>query len=373
MRFWQALRSLDWVATAAAGLLICLGLAMLFSSTYTTPQAFTARFTKQLIVALMSLGGYFFIARVPYHTWRRFAPFFYSLGVAGLIFVALTASVIRGAASRLVIFGVQIQPSEFMRILLIVGLAYAFCYTQRLNGKFITISCILVGLPILLIGLEPDFGMAALLAAIWLAMLVFLGLSWRALAALGIIMVVGLAGAWQSLAEYQQQRLITFLDPARDPLGAGYNINQSIVALGSGYLFGRGLGHGPQSRLNFLPERHTDFIFASIGEELGFAGILLVITLYSILLWRIIRIAHLTQDLFGELLAVGAFFVLFIGFTVSAGMNMGLLPVTGIPLPLVSYGGSNLMSTMLLLGIVQSVYVHSKWVQAPPPEISQVT
>ena len=145
---------------------------------------------------------------------------------------------------------------------------------------------------------------------------------------------------------------------------------QSIVALGSGRLFGRGLGHGPQSQLKFLPEQHTDFIFASIGEELGFVGVTVVIILYAILLWRILVIARTTQDLFGQLLCVGTFLVFLLSFVVAVGMNMGLLPVTGIPLPLVSYGGSNLLSTFVLLGIVQSVRVYSKWVQAPPGEIS---
>jgi len=146
-----------------------------------------------------------------------------------------------------------------------------------------------------------------------------------------------------------------------------------MVALGSGGWLGRGLGHGPQSQLQFLPERHTDFFLASLGEELGLLGVAVVLSLYTIVLWRILRVARTTQDKFGRLLAVGVFGLLLVSLLVGGGMNMGILPVTGIPLPLLSYGGSNLVSTFMLLGIVQSVYAYSKWVQAPPVEISQLT
>ena len=145
------------------------------------------------------------------------------------------------------------------------------------------------------------------------------------------------------------------------------------MALGSGRIVGRGLGHGPQSQLEFLPERHTDFILSSIGEELGFIGVFLILLLYGILLWRILRIAQTTNDNFGRLLATGTFTILLISLTVSAGMNMGLIPVTGIPLPMLSYGGSSLLSTFVLLGLVQSVHVYSKWAQSPPMEITNLT
>lgn len=367
------IKSIDWVALTCAFLLMCIGLATLFSATYIDPAAFTARFIKQAIVAAAGLIALALVIRFPYHRWQRSVPIIYVLGILSLILVAATARVVRGAASRLSLFGFEIQPSEFMRIILVISLAYTFCYFQKMGWKYFVFSAGVTVIPIALVSLEPDLGMAALLGGIWLTMLVFLGLSWRMLTGLTIVGFTFVAGTWQWLAGYQQQRLLTFLDPASDPLGAGYNVTQSIVALGSGYIIGRGLGHGPQSQLKFLPEQHTDFIFASIGEELGFAGITLILLLYSTLLWRMIRTARLTRDVFGELIVIGAFFTLLIGFVVSAGMNMGLLPVTGIPLPLVSYGGSNLLSTLILLGIVQSVHVHSRWIQAPPAEISHIT
>ena len=222
--------------------------------------------------------------------------------------------------------------------------------------------------------LEPDIGEAALIITLWVAMMIFIGTPWRYLFSFGFLGAIGFWAAWYWMfVDYQKARIITFIDPTSDPLGAGYNVMQSIVALGSGGLLGRGLGHGPQSQLKFLPEQHTDFILASIGEELGFIGIALVFFLYTILLWRILKIARITQDPFGQYLAVGAFIMLLTSFFVSPGMNMGLLPVTGIPLPMVSFGGSNMVSTFIMLAVIQSIHVHGKWVQKPPSEITHLT
>ncbi|MEX1997494.1 MAG: rod shape-determining protein RodA [Candidatus Andersenbacteria bacterium] len=374
MRLREVIRSLDWVLVGAALLLVCIGLAMLFSATYTQQGLFSSRFMRQGAAFIGALGAALLVTRIPYHTFSRYAPTLYVVGLAGLVIVYLTAQVIRGTASRLSVIGLQLQPSEFMKVTLVVILAWLIARRGQLDRWTLLFTSVIVGLPVALIMLEPDLGVAILLLAVWVALIVFMGLSWRAVSALGIASVAAIAIAWRWLfVEYQKDRLLVFLDPTSDPLGAGYNIVQSIVALGSGRLAGRGLGHGPQSQLQFLPEQHTDFILASIGEELGFVGVSVVIILYVVLLWRILHIARSTRDLFGQLLAVGSFLVLFVSFVVSVGMNMGLLPVTGIPLPLVSYGGSNLVSTFLLLAIVESVHVHSKWVQPPPVEISYFT
>ncbi|MEX2054880.1 MAG: FtsW/RodA/SpoVE family cell cycle protein, partial [Candidatus Andersenbacteria bacterium] len=282
--------------------------------------------------------------------------------------------VIRGTASRLALFGVQVQPSEFMKVAMVVSLAWLFAHHARLTWQVFAKSVVLIAIPVVLIMLEPDLGVAMLLLSLWGALLIFLGLQIKAMIALGLLSGASFFAAWHWLfADYQRSRILVFLDPTSDPLGAGYNVVQSIVALGSGRLFGRGLGHGPQSQLQFLPEQHTDFIFSSIGEELGFIGVLVVVVLYAVVLWRILIIARSTRDPFGQLLAVSTFLILLVSFVVSAGMNMGLLPVTGIPLPLVSYGGSNLVTTFVLLGIVESVRVYSKWVQAPPTEFTHLT
>jgi rod shape determining protein RodA len=295
----------------------------------------------------------------------------YAAGVGGLFIVFFTGQVVRGTVSRLELFGFQLQPSELMKIALLISLAALLAKKRGATWSALWRSFGLVIIPAGLVLAEPDLGVAVLLLTLWLGLLVFAGLPGRAAAALSVLGAAGAAVAWQFLLPYQQDRLRIFLDPASDPLGAGYNIVQSIVALGSGRLLGRGLGHGPQSQLSFLPERHTDFILASIGEELGFIGICLVLVLYGVMLWRVLLIARNTRDPFGSYLAAGVYILTLVSLVVGAGMNMGLLPVTGLPVPLLSYGGSNLLTTFILLGIVQSVHMHSKWVQAPPSEISQ--
>lgn len=373
MRWREVVFSLDWIIMATTLLLVCLGLAMLFSATYTDQTLLVSRFVRQAIVALIGLIGFLALARLPYHFFYRSSWVLYGLGIGGLLLVALTAPAVRGSASRLAVIGIQLQPSEFMKLALVLLLAYLFARSSRPNWKSVVTSCVLVAIPVFLVAVEPDTGVALLLLGLWAGLLVFIGLPWPALVSLFALAAVGAVAAWRWwLFEYQKNRILTFLNPQRDPLGAGYNVVQSIIALGSGRLLGRGLGHGPQSQLKFLPEQHTDFIVASIGEELGFIGILLLIILYSLLLWRIIVIAQRTNDRFGVLICVGTFIVLLSSLAVSIGMNMGLLPVTGIPLPLVSYGGSNLLTTFLLLGLVESVHVHSKWVSKAPAELTYV-
>jgi rod shape determining protein RodA len=267
----------------------------------------------------------------------------------------------------------QLQPSEFVKIVLIITLAWLLSKSSRINLNIFGRSLIILGVPAALVIAEPDLGMAILMITIWAGLLVFWGLSWRIIIALGLIGALLFGAGWHWVfLPYQKQRITSFLNPTRDPLGAGYNVTQAIVALGSGQLLGRGLGHGPQSQLKFLPERQTDFILASIGEELGFVGIALIIILYAVMLTRIIRIAHHTNDPFGQLICAGACIVLAMSLAVSAGMNMGLLPVTGIPLSFVSYGGSDLLSSFILLGIVQSVSTHSRFAQSAPIEISHI-
>lgn len=361
MRASDILRSLDWIALGATALLIALGLAMLASANYTS-GLLSGLFLRQAIAAGLGLFFLIIFAFIHYRTTLRYTWLLYAAGLVGLLSVTIFGVFIRGTVSRLEYLSVQIQPSEFMKVGLLLALA-------KVGGRFS--SVFVLALPLIFILVEPDLGMAALFLASWFGLLIFRGLSWKAVAGLALAAVLTVSGAWTwLLADYQKARLTTFLNPAHDPQGSGYNITQSIIALGSGQLFGRGLGHGPQSQLKFLPERHTDFILASIGEELGFLGILLVLTLYAVLLWRIYAITRNSRDNFVRLYSAGAFILLLVSFTVSAGMNMGLLPVTGIPLPLVSFGGSNLVSTCIILGILQSMRVHGKWTDAPPAELT---
>lgn len=372
MKVREIITSLDWILLGAVLLLVLLSLAMLFSTREV--GSIPPRFTRQAIALGIGLVLSFSIARLPYHNFRNYAFIWYAIGLVGLLVVYFGGEVIRGTTSRLELYGLQFQPSEFMKVIVILSLASVLARRKEFSWSTTIGSAIVVGLPVALILFEPDLGTAALLMATWGAVLVFFGLPW--LITVGLLGMVALGGwaAWQwLLVDYQKARLLVFLNPNLDPLGQGYNVAQSIVALGSGRLLGRGLGHGPQSQLLFLPERHTDFILASIGEELGLIGVLIVLTLYVIVLWRILKIARHAQDTFGELLAVGTFLLLLISLFVAGGMNIGLLPVTGIPLPLLSYGGSNLVSTWLLIGIVQSVRLYSKWTHVRPTEITHLT
>ncbi len=373
MKLFEVIQSWDWVALVVTLLLVCLGLAMMLSSNYLL-QPISPLFIRQAVALIVALAFYLFFARLPYHVLQRSVPILYLVMLIILIGVQVSGVAIRGTISRLQVFGWQLQPSEFMKVMIVLGMAWIFARSPRLTMSSFWQSALVVGLPAGVVMLEPDLGMTVLMVALWGGLLIFCGLPWRAVAILAVVGSLVFAGAWHwVLFDYQKSRLQTFLNPARDPLGSGYNVRQSIVALGSGEVIGRGLGHGPQSQLKFLPERHTDFILASLGEELGFVGISLFFLLYAVLLSRLLVVIRLTRDVFGRVAVAGAFLLLLISLTVSAGMNMGLLPVTGIPLPLLSYGGSSLITTFILLGITQSVRVYSKWVQAPPVELSHLS
>lgn len=373
MRLVEIIKSMDWILVGAALLLVGIGLAMLFSSTATDDIA-SSRFLRQAVAATVATVIAVLVVRIPYHAVRRFVIALYGLGLASLVSLLFVGRLIRGTASRLEFGGFQVQPSEFMKITLILMLAWVLSRQALPGWRGSSISAVLTLIPAILIILEPDLGVGIVFFALWFLMLIFSGVPWRVVASyIAIGLVVAIPSWLWLLADYQKDRLRVFLDPTADPLGAGYNVMQSVVALGSGYIWGRGLGHGPQSQLQFLPERHTDFILASLGEELGFLGVMVVLILYGIMLWRILKIARATRDPFGQLVAAGVFVLLSVSLLVTGGMNMGLLPVTGLPLPLLSYGGSNLLATFVLLALAQSVHVHSTWLRAPPLEISYFT
>jgi rod shape determining protein RodA len=221
----------------------------------------------------------------------------------------------------------------------------------------IVASIVLVFVPVFLILKQPDFGSASIIIAIWLGMLLVSGINKKNIISLAI---VGLAVIFLGsffLKDYQKNRLANFVSPGNDPLGSGYNVIQSMVAVGSGGLLGKGLGHGSQSQLNFLPEKHTDFIFAVIGEELGLLGAAITLLLFAFIFYRLKEISRLARDNFGFLVTVGVSFMIFSQFFVNIGMNIGLVPVAGVPLPLLSYGGSSLISILASLGIAQSVFL----------------
>lgn len=374
MNLRRVFASADWVLLSCAALLSGIGLAMLASSADSATTGISPLLYRQAIALGVGVVLCSVAMKVPYHTWKRLAPGIFAAGFFAQLFLSFTGRLIRGTVSRLDFFGFQIQPSEFVKVSLVLMIAWILSKQKHAGIKSVLGTFAVVALPIALVLREPDLGMASVMIALWAGMLLIFGLPWKTIGILGLIGAILFGIGWQTvLLPYQKERVVTFLNPTADPLRSGYNVTQSIIALGSGQLFGRGLGHGPQSQLKFLPERHTDFIFASVGEELGFVGIALVTILYGIMLGRIISVVRLTSDPFGQLLACGAFFILIVGFTVNAGMNMGILPVTGIPLPLISYGGSNLITSFFLLGLVESVKIHGRFTSSAPMELSTFT
>lgn len=370
MQLKALMAGVDFVLIGSALLLAGIGLAMLASAT-DTGAAVSPLLIRQALALALGLVGMWFMMMIPYHSLRVVVPFLFVAGVIVQFFLLFVGRTIRGTVSRLDVFGFQIQPSEFVKVMLLVVLAVVLAKYKHVSIRAVVISGALMAVPVALVLREPDFGMAALMISLWVGLLMIFGLSWKIFGSIVVLGALLFTGAWQTiLLEYQKERILTFLNPTSDPLRSGYNVNQSIIALGSGEILGRGLGHGPQSQLKFLPERHTDFILASVGEELGFVGIVLVVGLYSVMLSRIIMITKATRDPFGQLIASGVFLIFIIGFMVNAGMNMGILPVTGIPLPWVSYGGSNLLASCILLGLALSVKVHSTFSRYAPSELS---
>jgi rod shape determining protein RodA len=296
------------------------------------------------------------VAGLEYRRWSDVAGIVY-VGVLCSLAVVLAAGAVRLGATRwLSLFGVSLQPSEPMKLAVIWLLArYLSGQPAPLPLPVLGASLLIAGVPGLLIFIQPDLGSATIFFAIWFGMVWAAGISRRHLLMLAGALTVVLPAGWFLLKDYQRDRLMVFLDPQVDPLGAGYTIIQSVIAIGSGQLWGRGWLAGTQNQLNFLPERHSDFIFSVIGEEWGLAGCVAVIALFGWLLSRIIRLAQSSSDPQGRLIAVGIFSWLAYQACVNMGMVMGVLPVVGVPLPLVSYGGTAMLSIWLALGFLQSV------------------
>jgi rod shape determining protein RodA len=335
-------------------LLLVFGLTVILS---TNREAFG----RQIIFALTGLLLYFAVAALDYRL-LRFASTGLYLAVLGLLGLVLVSGVVtRGAVRWLEVVGQQFQPSEFSKVALILLLATLLRNRIRMvSFKIFLLSLFLTVVPVILVYFQPDLGTSIILLAIWLGIVVAAGLKPVYL----FLMLAGglglLVPLWSLLKDYQRRRLINFFNPTHDPLGGGYNVLQSTIAVGSGQIWGRGFGRGTQSHLQFLPEHHTDFIFASLSEEWGFVGAILLLGFFAVLLIRILMVAREAGDGFGQLITIGVFSFLLPQIFINVGMNLGIMPITGIPLPLVSYGGSSLWVTMLALGLVQSVAIRRR-------------
>lgn len=312
------------------------------------------RVIQQGFMFVLGLGLFIYLGSQESAVYKTFAPIGYVVAILLLLVTIIIGDPVRGSTRWIEIASYQLQSGEFAKPLLVLGFAYFIKAMPPKNLKNILINTIIFAIPTLLIFKQPDLGTALVISSIWVMQMFVGGISYYFIALASTIFLIFTQSLPRFLHDYQLKRLETFFDPFRDPLGAGYNVIQSIIAVGSGGIFGKGLGHGTQSHLRFLPERHTDFIFASLAEELGMLGSILVIFCLASLLYRILSLGTHTNNSGSRLIYMGIFAYLFFQTFINIGMNIGVAPVTGVTLPLISYGGSSVLATAITLGIASS-------------------
>jgi len=309
----------------------------------------------------LGLAAFVVIAQLPPHYLRIFTPWLFFIGIGLLLVVAVEGQIGKGAQRWLNLGFVTFQPSEIMKLAAPMMVAW-FMHERRLPPTFpqVLVLVLIVLLPSLLIAEQPDLGTALLVIAAGGLAILLAGISVRVIVGVGLLGLSAVPVLWAYMRDYQRQRVFTFLNPESDPLGAGYNIIQSKIAIGSGGLFGKGWLNGTQAHLEFLPERSTDFIFAVMAEEFGLLGLLLLLVLYLSLVGRGLYIASQAQDTFNRLLAGAVSLTFFVYVFVNAGMVSGLLPIVGVPLPLISAGGTSMVTIMAAFGMLASIHGHRK-------------
>jgi rod shape determining protein RodA len=349
----------DWGLLAA---IVPIMLAGLFTmNSFSGPNIF---FNRQIVWIIISLAVFFFFSTVDFKFLRKTGIVFgsYVATVVVLVALFLLATATKGAQGWFDLGAFSIQPSEFAKLALILLLAKYFSrrHMEIKNIRHILVSGAYAGLIFVLVALQPDFGSALIIFSIWFGMVLVSGISKKHLLLVFTLVVLVVGFLWNFVFyEYQKQRIMTFIHPLEDIRGAGYNAYQSTITVGSGQILGKGLGYGTQSRLKFLPEYQTDFIFAAFAEEWGFVGVLLLMSLYAIALWRILATAMNGATNFEILFGVGVTIMFVAHLLVHIGMNVGIMPVTGITVPFMSYGGSHLLVTFMALGILMSMRRYS--------------
>ena len=357
---FDQLKKIDFVIIALA-LPIMIG-GLLTMSNFDTGDSY---FIKQSIWIVFSLLVYISFSFVDYRFLRRTVTVMsmYIAGLSVLTLLFVLGHVSKGAQSWFSFGGFSFQPSDIMKLIVIIVLAKYFSrrHVEIANIRHIIISGIYTAIPFGLIALQPDFGSAMIVAGLWFGLVLVSGISKKHLFAVILLSVASLGLLWAFVFKpYQKARIINFVNPLADIRGTGYNVYQSTIAVGSGGLFGKGVGYGTQSRLNYLPEYRTDFIFAAYAEEWGFVGSILLLVLYSILLIRLISFAYVANSNFEALFIYGVVLWFGLHIIINVGMNIGLLPVTGIPLPLMSYGGSHMVAEMLAIGMCVAMHRYSR-------------
>jgi rod shape determining protein RodA len=359
LRFAGKLRALNWSVVVLVTIICCIGFALLYSVAGGSLEPWAGRQIVRFGVGILLL---LVVATVHIRTWYQLAYPIYGATLLLLIATEFLGRMGKGAERWIDIGPLQLQPSELMKLALILALS-RFLHGVLLDDVSrptrLLPALLLILIPAGLVLMQPNLGTATILIAGGCGLIFLAGLSWKIIVPVIAIGLAVIPIGWEfALKDYQKQRVQTFLDPDSDPLGAGYNITQSKIALGSGGVFGKGFGQGTQSRLNFLPEKQTDFIFTVLGEEFGLFGLLILMGLYLALLMQGVSIAMDTRSQFGRLVAMGVCLNFLLYILINTSMSMGLIPVVGIPLPLVSYGGTALMTVLIGFGLMLSVQIH---------------
>ncbi len=348
---------IDGPLLAAVMLIAAVGMFVLYSA----GSANEDLLARQAVRIGVALGAMLLMAQVPPNFLRMWSPLIYIVGLMLLALVIVGGDVGKGARRWLDLGVMSFQPSEIMKLAVPMMAAW-YLHDRALPPRFLELAVLgsLILAPTFLIAIQPDLGTALLIASSGVIVVLLAGLSLRLIVLAGTLVLSSAPVLWYFMHDYQKQRVLTFLNPERDPLGAGYHIIQSKIAIGSGGIFGKGWLNGTQAQLEFLPERSTDFIFAVLGEEFGLLGLLTILALYAVVIARGLMIAVQAQDTASRLLAGSISLTFFVYVFVNAGMVTGLLPVVGVPLPLVSYGGTSMVTLLAGLGILMSIHTHRK-------------
>ena len=350
------LRDFDWPLLGAAILLSVISLAEIYSATMN--QSSENYFLRQLVWVLAGIFFVFVIAAIDYHVLSEQAPWLYMLALGALLYTLLLGRTVSGARSWVALGPVTFQPSEFVKMVVVIALAR---YLSELrNSRYMSVTQIakavlICAVPMGLVALQPDLGTTLTYMPIVAVGLFVRGIRPGSLIALVLAFLLVLPVSWLFLKDYQKDRILTFIQPERDPLGAGYHVIQSKIAIGSGGLLGKGLFNGTQNQLGFLPTRHTDFIFSVVGEELGFVGVIVTLGLLTFVIFRSVYNAQTARDNLGLFIVMGIVGMFFFHLIVNVGMVIGFMPITGIPLPFLSYGGSSVLTAFIAIGLVISV------------------
>jgi rod shape determining protein RodA len=349
-------KDFDWVLLVAAISLSIISLVEIYSSTITQPTE--NFFMRQLAWVCVGIVLLFIVAAIDYHLIAEHIPWLYLLAIGVLLYTLAMGHRVSGSKSWVNLGPLAFQPSELIKMVVVVALARYF--SELRSSRYMSFSqiakaCLICLVPVALVASQPDLGTALTYLPAIAVGLFIRGVRPAVLISLLLGFVLVLPVSWLVLKPYQKERILTFLDPERDPLGKGYQVTQSKIAIGSGGLTGKGVFNGSQNRLGFLPTRHTDFIFSVVGEELGFAGVMLTLGLLAFIIFRSVHNAQTARDTLGLFIVMGIVGIYFFHVIVNVGMVIGFMPTTGIPLPFLSYGGSSVLTAFIALGLILSV------------------